>query len=161
MVAQVVAVLVVVLAAVGTGVVAGVFFAFSAVVMPALRRSSPALAAGAMRAVNHAAVRWPLLVALFGTGLAVVVAPVLVVVAADDGGPVLGWVIAGAVVYVAGGVGVTIAGNVPLNNRIDRVEIGEARAFWPEYAERWTAWNDIRTASCVVACVLLVTSLVA
>ncbi|ROS77090.1 putative membrane protein [Cellulomonas sp. PhB143] len=153
-------VLVVLLAIVGSGVVAGVFFAFSAVVVPGLREGSPALGAAAMRAANRAAVRWPLMALLFGTGLLCLLAPFVVGAGNSSDGPVLGWVVAGSVLYLVGAIVVTVAGNVPLNRRLAALDVPGSREYWPRYAERWSARNDLRAAGSAAACLLLLVSLV-
>ena len=81
-----------------------------------------------MQSINVTAVRPPLMLAMFGTA-AVCVAAVVAAVAGDGGGT--GWVVAGAALYLAGTVGVTIGGNVPLNDALARVEPGSAgRELW-------------------------------
>nr|BFF17936.1 hypothetical protein GCM10025730_14570 [Promicromonospora thailandica] len=63
-----------------------------------------------------------------------------------------GWVLAGAAVYLVGTFAVTMAGNVPLNNRLlaARDKAVEWRATW----RPWTRWNHVRTVAGVVATVL-------
>ena len=58
-----------ILAILGTGVMAGVFYAFSGFVTQGIDRLPAADAARAMRGINVTAVRAPLMLALFGTGL--------------------------------------------------------------------------------------------
>ena len=136
------------IAAVGSAVVGGVWFTFSGFVMAALARLPTAQGAAAMQSINVTAVRPPLMLAMFGTA-AVCVAAVVAAVAGDGGGT--GWVVAGAVLYLAGTVGVTIGGNVPLNDALARVEPGDARELWTRYQERWTAWNTVRGVTAVAA----------
>ena len=57
----------VVTGAVGSGVVAGVLFAFSSFVMPALDRLPPERAIEAMQSINRLAVTPAFMTALFGT----------------------------------------------------------------------------------------------
>ena len=130
------------LTAVACALVGGVFFAFRGFVMAALNRLPDDAGAAAMRAVNVTAVRPPLMLALFGTAAACVA--VLVT------GP-SALQVAGAVVYLVGTVGVTVAANVPLNDALER----EA-ATWPRYRRTWTRWNHLRTAAALAAAVLLV-----
>ncbi len=58
--------------ALGCGLLAGVFFAFSAFVMPALRRLPAAQGIAAMQSINRLAVTPALMTALFGTAVACV-----------------------------------------------------------------------------------------
>ena len=128
------------LAAVGAGLMGGVFVAFSLAVMPALRRRPAAEAVAAMQEVNRVIVG-PLFLLLFlGTGATAVVAGVLDVRDAP-----------GAALYVVGALGVTMAVNVPLNNRLD----AEGEQVWARYLARWTAWNHVRALAATGASVLL------
>lgn len=54
-------------AALGSGLAGGVFFAFSAFVMPALGAVSKPVGIAAMQSINNRAVKPPLMIALFGT----------------------------------------------------------------------------------------------
>jgi hypothetical protein len=80
--------------ALGCGVVAGVFFAFSTFVMPALARLPTAQGVAAMQAINVAALTPPFMAALFGTGAACAILAVLAV---------LRWSVPGAAWLVVGG----------------------------------------------------------
>jgi uncharacterized membrane protein len=153
---------VVVPAAVGSGLLAGVFFGFSGFVMRALTGLPPAAGAAAMRAVNVTAVRPPLMTALFGTALldGVAAAGVLAGGPVDRAGAL---VLAGTAAYLAGVVGVTVAANVPLNERLAAASPGSAAEaeVWSGYPRRWTRWNTVRTVSGAVAAAALAGSLAA
>jgi uncharacterized membrane protein len=137
-----------VVAVVGCGLVAGLLFVFSAGVMTGLARLPGDGGAEAMRAIN-AAVLNPLFLAVFaGSGLTCVALVVAVVV---TGGPVAA--AAGAVLHLAGAIGVTAAVNVQMNDAL------QARTLdWARYRRRWTAWNHVRTAAAVAATALLAVS---
>lgn len=149
----------VVLAAVGAAVCAGTFVSFSVVVMPAIRQLKPGHAVVAMRSVARSAVRWPALLVLGVSGLAVILAPVLAFTS-DAGGPNPWWTLAGTLLALAGFV-VTGVGTRPLAVRLGSMGPADAVVFWPQFAERWTAWNDVRAAATGAGSVLLVVSLVA
>ncbi|MCO1660198.1 anthrone oxygenase family protein [Pseudonocardia humida] len=134
-------------AAVGSGLVGGVFFAFSVAVMPAFARLPARHGVAGMQTINTTIVRAPFLIVFVGTVLACVAR---VVLAPTD---VLG--VAGAALYVLGGFGVTMALNVPLNNRLAAVGTGDDDGFWSVYATRWTLWNHVRTVACTGAAALL------
>ena len=102
--------------ALGCGLMAGVFFAFSAFVMPALRRLPAAQGIAAMQSINKLAVTPAFMTALFGTALACVGLAVWAVVA--WGQSLAPWVLAGSALYLAGAIVVTIAANVPLNDAL-------------------------------------------
>ena len=56
---------------------------------------------------------------------------------------------AAGLLYVVGCFFVTIRFNVPLNNRLARLEpdLPAAAAEWSTYLREWTAWNHVRTAA--------------
>ncbi|ONI92503.1 hypothetical protein ALI22I_03645 [Saccharothrix sp. ALI-22-I] len=120
-----------IIAALGCGMMAGVFFAFSAMVMPGLRRAEPAEGIAAMRSINTAVVN-PAFVGLF-LGTAVVG-----VVAAFEGDP---WAWAGAALYVLGGIVLTAAFHIPRNNELERLGTPE---YWERYLREWVPANHAR-----------------
>src|SRR5215211_6149260 len=69
----------------------------------------------------------------------------------------LACMLASGALYLLGPVGTTMAGNVPLNDALARVEPADADAAarWRDYARRWTALNHLRVALGVAAAVLL------
>ena len=71
------------------------------------------------------------------------------------------WFIAGALLYVVGTFVVTILGNVPLNNRLEKVEpeSDEAREVWALYLKRWVFWNHVRTLAALAGLLCLVLGL--
>jgi uncharacterized membrane protein len=145
--------------ALGCGLVAGVFFAFSSFVMSALGRLPQAEGIAAMQSINRLAVTPAFMIALFGTGMACVGLIVWAVVSFD------GWrsalVLASGTLYVAGTIGVTVAFNVPLNERLANVHARSsgAAAIWSEYLTNWTAWNHVRTVAALAAAVLFTVAL--
>jgi uncharacterized membrane protein len=105
--------------AIGSLVVAGVFFAFSNFVMPALGRIPEAQGIAAMNSINLTVINPVFMLALFGTALACIVVA---------GGSFLNpeqsdkWlIIVAALLYVIGCTGVTIFCNVPLNDALAAV----------------------------------------
>lgn len=72
------------------------------------------------------------------------------------------YVLAGALVYLLGTVIVTIAFNVPRNNRLAAVdpESAEGAAVWEHYVPEWTAWNTGRTIALLAASAAFIVALV-
>jgi uncharacterized membrane protein len=147
----------IVISAVGSGLVGGVWFAFSGFVMQALARLPSAQGAAAMQAINVTAVRPPLMIAMFGTA-AVCVATAVVALTGD--GEATGWIVAGAALYLLGSVGVTIVANVPLNDALMRVAPEDAGELWSHYLDRWTAWNTVRGVTAVPAAAAFAVALI-
>ncbi|MEV8550441.1 anthrone oxygenase family protein [Streptomyces glaucescens] len=140
-----------VLGLLGTGLVAGVFCAFSAFVMRGLAALPAAQGVAAMQAVNTAALR-PAFMAVFlgSTVLCSVIAVVTFVLWPRQGVPEL---LLGSALYLFGSFGVTAAANVPRNEALARLRPGaaEAAAYWPSYLREWTAWNHVRTVASAAA----------
>jgi uncharacterized membrane protein len=140
-------------AATGSAVVGGVYVAFSAIVMPALRRRAPADAAATMTAINVAAERAPFLTVFFGAAAA---SAAVIVVEATGPQPVAPLRLLGAALALAGTVS-TIVGNVPLNRRLSSAGPGQV-AFWPRYDRVWTRLNHLRAGLSVAGAVALFVS---
>jgi uncharacterized membrane protein len=145
--------------ALGCGLSGGVFFAFSAFVMPALDRLPPSQAVAAMQSINKLAVTPAFMTALFGTGLACVGLGVSAALA--WGGRTSAWVLAGSALYLVGTIVVTIAANVPLNDALATVQpqSAEAAGRWSSYLGEWTRWNHVRAAAALAAAGLLTVAL--
>lgn len=140
-------------ALIGVALSGGVLFAFSAFVMPALEDIAPATAVSAMQAINRFAVTPAFMALLFGTALLCVAVLGVAVVRGGDG---RGWLIAGALLYLVGVIGVTSARNVPLNDALVGVEAARADAArWAAFADPWTLANHVRTAAAVLAAAAL------
>ncbi len=141
------------LALLGSGLIGGVFFAFSAFVMKALARRPPAEGIAAMQSVNTVILRsWFMTVFLVTAGLCVLA---LVHPLWHWQGPADRWRIAGAALYLAGGMLVTIACNVPRNEALETLAPGDPASapLWAEYVSRWTRWNHVRMLACAAASV--------
>lgn len=139
-------------AAVGAGCVGGVFFAFSGFVMPALNRLSAAEATATMQSINAAAVRPPLMIALFATAALAIATPVL---AWRAGHHSAGLLAAAGALYLIGTVGVTIAANVPLNDALAATTASATNSeAWSSWSAAWTARNHLRTAAALTATAL-------
>ncbi|MGQ0547230.1 MAG: anthrone oxygenase family protein [Betaproteobacteria bacterium] len=138
-------------AALGAGLMAGLFFAFSVSVMRALGSRPPAEGMAAMQAINRAIQNPVFLFVFFGTALACA--------AAMAAGSV--WLFAGGALYLIGGFLVTIAFNVPRNNALARAPATdpESARLWAGYLAAWTAWNHVRTVASLGALALLIIGL--
>jgi uncharacterized membrane protein len=149
-----------ILGAIDCAAMGGVFLAFSAFVMPALKRLPPADGLSAMQSINVTAVRPALMTGLLGTA---VICVVLVVRGASHWGDrhaVL--LVAGGAVYLVGVIGLTIAYNVPLNDSLATLDPTAAASLdeWTTYLRNWTAANHVRALAGAVASAALALSLV-
>lgn len=102
--------------AVGSGLVGGVFFAFSNFVMKALGRLRPSEGAAAMQAINITVITPLFMTALFGTGLTSLVLLVWGLAELDE--PYTGWLIAAGAIYLIGEIALTGGYHVPRNDAL-------------------------------------------
>ena len=146
--------------AVGAALVSGIFYAFSTFVMQALGRLAPREGIAAMQSINVVVINPMFMLAFFGTGVLCAAAVVLSLLA--DTAVALVPAAAGGVLYIFGCLGVTIVGNVPLNDRLAAVGPDDAAAetLWSTYLVRWTRWNHVRTTASLAAaaCFLMAAS---
>lgn len=137
----------------GCALLGGVYFAFSAFVMRALRESGHS-GTVVMNAVNRVILRSAFMPLFLGTTLASGALVVLALMRLRDASDIC--LIVGGLLYIAGMFGVTMFCNVPLNNALQAVtaESRTGTAIWNDYLRRWTLWNHVRTASCLGAAAL-------
>jgi uncharacterized membrane protein len=145
-----------VLAALGSGLVAGIFFAFSAFVMIALGRLPAENGIAAMQSINVAVLNPVFFAAFFGTAALALVLAIAALI--DWSQPGAAYLLAGSLLYLIGTIFVTIACNVPLNNKLASVKpnSGEGKSVWAHYLSSWTAWNHVRTAASLAAAALFI-----
>ena len=136
------------IAAVCTGLTAGVYLAFSAMVMPAFERGAPAGAVTIMQDINRYALRPPFMLP-FGAGAA---ASAGLLIATLTGVDASGWHLLGAGLSLATFVSTAVY-NVPLNNRIDalRPSTPTDLATWADLARRWVWGNHVRAVVATAA----------
>lgn len=136
--------------ALGCGLMAGVFFAFSAFVMKGLARLNAHQGIAAMQAINEAAITPVFMAALFGTAALCLALLVFAIRGSAY------WLVAGAALYLVGIVGVTAFANVPRNQAL-----ASSTTSWSTYVQEWTAWNHVRSISGVAAALSLIVGLIA
>jgi uncharacterized membrane protein len=146
-------------AVVACGLSAGVLFAFSAFVVPALDTLDPGASIAAMQAINTKAQTPAFMLALMGGAVLCVV--LLVLALRDRHAAPSGWLAAGALVYLVGVLGPTIARHVPLNDALATVDAGApgAAARWSDYTSSWVPLNHLRAAAGATATALLVVAM--
>lgn len=135
-------------AAVVTGLVAGVFFAYACSVMPAMARSDDRVFVEVMRNINDVIQNPVFLAAFFG-------APILAGAAAWQHRTTgaRAWTLAGFVLCAAVFL-VTTAANVPLNEAL--ATASDPSAARAAFEDSWAAWNTVRTVLSAAALASLV-----
>ncbi|MBR8838582.1 MAG: DUF1772 domain-containing protein [Stigonema ocellatum SAG 48.90 = DSM 106950] len=145
--------------ALGCGLVAGVFFAFSTFVMSALAQRPPAEGIAVMQSINITATGPLFMTVLFGTAAACIFLAVSSLLKWHQ--PGAAYLLIGSLLYLVGTVGVTIAFNVPLNDALAIVKPDSADGanLWARYLTNWTTWNHVRTVAALAAAALLMIAL--
>ena len=143
----------------GSGLVAGIFFAFSTFVMRALAQLPHEQGIAAMQAVNVTVLNPCFFGAFFGTGA--VCLPVAILAFGSAAETQRTCLLVACALYLVGSIFVTMAFNVPLNHQLasTALESTEAERVWAHYLSRWTRWNHVRTGASAVAAVLFALAL--
>ncbi len=148
-----------VLTATTTALTAGLFYAFSCSVNLGLARLSNAEYIAAMRSINRAIQNPIFFAAFFG---APILLPLSVFLHYGQPLSVRFWfLLAATIIYLIGTFGITIFGNIPLNNSLDRFDLqaaseAEITAQRASFEGRWNNLNTIRTVSSTLAIMLVV-----
>lgn len=145
--------------AIGCGLVAGVYFAFSTFVMSALGLIDASHTVAAFNSINSTILRSLFMPLFFGTTVASVA--LVVMALARRGKPGSAAILAGGLIYLTGMFLCTMFFNVPLNNVLARVDPSGADAaiVWARSFRSWLLWNHVRTLASTVACVLYISAL--
>ncbi len=146
-------------AAIGCALTAGIFFAFSTFVMQALALQPPEPGIAAMQSINITVINPWFMTAFFGPALAGIVLTILALQQWEQPGSIY-W-LAGTLLYLLGTIGVTIAGNIPLNDALAIVSPNSAEGMmlWAKYLNDWTFWNHVRTVAAFLAAGMFTISL--
>lgn len=147
------------LTALGSGLIAGAFFAFSSFVMGALGRIPSAEGLRGMQSINIVVIN-PVFLGVF-IGTAVLCVGLALLSALNWSAPGSAWLIAGCALYVVGCFGVTVAFNIPLNDALAAADPATAEGLkvWENYLNVWTTWNTVRTIASAAALVTFIVGL--
>ncbi|MDP3227084.1 MAG: DUF1772 domain-containing protein [Acidovorax sp.] len=138
------------LASLTSAMLAGVFLAFSDVVMRSLAKADGG--AQAMQIINR-----EVFFSVFGVllwGMLITALAIMGYALLHLNGPAKLMVVAAALLY---GVGVGVVSglfNVPMNNLLDAMAWPSTQTtayFQASYVPDWKAWNHVRTAACITA----------
>ena len=145
------------LATLTTGLIAGLFAAFSYAVMPALGRADTRTLVITMQRVNQSILNPLFLFLFFGALVFTVIAGILVWNSSDRAA--LPWIAAGLVFYVAT-LAITVAGHVPLNLMLDQAgdpdQIADLAALRERFEASWVRLNHVRSVTSTLACASLI-----
>jgi len=155
-----VSIIAIVIALLGSALIGGIFFAFSGFVMKALSRVPSAEGIAAMQSINVVVLNPSFLGAFMGTAVISLLVAVLAVIGWET--PSAPWLVVGALLYLVGTFLLTGLGNVPLNNQLAAVQADDPAAIkvWEHYLDRWTLLNSVRTVAAMCAALMFAIGLI-
>ncbi|MBC3784206.1 DUF1772 domain-containing protein [Spirosoma utsteinense] len=142
-----------------TALITGLFYAYSCSVNPGLHQLPDWAYLAAMQSINRAILNPTFFLSFIGT---LVLLPICTWMHYSQPISVRFWLLLlASVLYAIGVVGVTVAGNVPLNEGLDAVSLGKAspdelKACRLAFEQPWNRLHAIRTITCVVTLLLVV-----
>lgn len=149
-----------ILAIIGAGLTAGIFFAFSTFVMAALARIPPEQGIAAMNSINITVINPWFFTVFFGTPVICAILAIMTFFKWSEPGAAI--ILAACLIYIVGSLIVTMVFNVPLNDALAPVTSasGEGGALWTRYLSEWTFWNTVRTVLPLVSMLLFIWALI-
>ena len=135
------------IALVMTGALFGFFYAWVCSTMWGLDAADPRIAIAAMQAMNASVRNIVFAPAFFGTPVALILTAALAHGAQKPRAARL--FLAGGLLYLFGGMILTMAVNVPMNEALGALTVPDNRedaaTIWAAYSPRWQVFNTIRT----------------
>jgi len=143
-------------AAISSGLIAGVYFAFSAFIMQAFSKIHNTKAISAMQAINETILRSAFMPLFFGSSIISLCLIFYGYIHWGEAGSQL-TLLAGAI-YFTGMFACTAMFNVPLNNVLAAIDDDDinTQVIWAGYLKSWTRWNHLRTFSSLISCVICI-----
>lgn len=140
-----------VFSALGCGLIAGVFFAFSTFVMNTLAQRPTAQGISTMQSINITVINPWFMGAFLGTTVTCILIAIATLSKWQQPSSIYSLI--GSLFYLIGTFGVTIACNVPLNDALAIADPDsiESANLWAKYLVNWTLWNHVRTIAAFVA----------
>ena len=141
-------------AALSSGLIAGVYFAFSTFIMPAFAKIETTQSIAAMNSINKIILHSLFMPLFFGSSIISVVLIIFSFIHWGEDGSALTFIT--GIIYFIGMFLCTVVFNVPLNNALARTALNEnnTQQIWSHYLKGWTKWNHLRTVSSLITCVL-------
>lgn len=141
-----------------SGLIAGVYYAFNVAFVPALRHLNGKQHIAAMQAINQKIKNPVFFLSFFGPSVLLPIAAWM-----HRGAAQFPLLVIAALLHIIGGVGVTVGGNIPLNERLDQVkadtlteaEADKIRREFQAPGSAWMRFHNIRTLTTTAATVLV------
>ncbi|SDR14969.1 Uncharacterized membrane protein [Chryseobacterium soldanellicola] len=144
-----------------TALIAGLFYAYSCSVVLGLGKLSDVEYLKSMQSINREILNPVFFISFMGTAILLPVSAFLF----RSQGPVFVFLLLASIAYLIGVFGVTMFGNVPLNDQLDQFDIVNStteniRKMREAFESKWNFLNNIRTVfslitiiSAVCACI--------
>ncbi|WP_228455324.1 DUF1772 domain-containing protein [Chryseobacterium sp. Tr-659] len=149
--------LVLIIAAVLTALIGGLFYAYSCSVVLGLGKLSDMEYLKAMQNINREILNPVFFISFMGTAALLPLSTFLF----RGHQPVFLFLLLASLAYLIGVFGVTIVGNVPMNDALDKFDISKstmetARQMRDNFENRWNFLNNIRTIFSVISIISVV-----
>jgi len=149
--------LVLIITAVLTALIGGLFYAYSCSVVPGLGKLSDSEYLKAMQNINREILNPVFFMSFMGTAMLLPVSVFLF----RGHQPVFLFLLLAALAYLIGVFGVTAVGNVPMNDTLDKFDISNStaesiRQMRDSFENRWNLLNNIRTVFSVISIIFVV-----
>lgn len=146
-----------VITAVLTALIAGLFYAYSCSVVLGLGKLSDVEYLKAMQSINREILNPVFFMSFMGTAVLLPISAFFL----RGQQPVFIFLLLAALAYLIGVFGVTVAGNVPMNEQLDQFNISGSPAeaikqMRENFEARWNFLNNIRTFFSVITVILVV-----
>jgi uncharacterized membrane protein len=145
------------------GLAAGLFYSYSCSVVNGLGRLGDKEYLLGFQSINRAILNPAFMLSFMGS---LIVLPIAAWMTYKNGdAPAFYYFLAAAIIYAVGVFGITIAGNVPLNNMLDKFDIGNAsvealRSMRDKFENKWNTLQHVRTVANIIAFVLSTIALI-
>ncbi|MFS4470206.1 DUF1772 domain-containing protein [Chryseobacterium sp. T20] len=149
--------LVLIITAVLTALIGGLFYAYSCSVVLGLGKLSDTEYLKAMQNINREILNPVFFMSFMGTVIFLPLSTFLL----RGQQPVFIFLLLATLAYLIGVFGVTVAGNVPMNDTLDKFDISGStaevvRKMRENFENRWNFLNNIRTVFSVISIILVV-----
>ncbi|EJL68075.1 chryseobasin maturation helper ChrI [Chryseobacterium populi] len=149
--------LILIITATLTALIGGLFYAYSCSVVLGLGKLSDVEYLKAMQSINREILNPVFFLSFMGTAVMLPLSAFLY----RAQSPVFILLLLAAIVYLAGVFGVTVVGNVPMNDQLDQFNITDStmeaiKKVRENFENRWNFLNNIRTVCSTLSIILVV-----
>lgn len=140
-----------------TALIAGLFYAYSCSVVLGLGKLSDVEYLKSMQSINREILNPVFFISFMGTAFLLPISTFIY----RGQNPVFLLLLLATLAYLIGVFGVTVVGNVPLNDQLDQFDIANStsqvlKEMRDKFENRWNFFNNIRTFFSVISIVLTV-----